>query len=174
MVLCQRMKLVCNVAIVVGCSCLPFSANEVTSVHVLFCLFKSICSCSSSPCYMIMWLVSQHFVTADIMDMHFSLVMVSAKDWAIRFCYCVLTSFSELPFFLKQLFFRCKGSVMLRLMKSVLCGRFAVTNKIADNLPFSPHRQQKTSIIVDFHGAALMCHIPALGLHVKIKFHFKK
>lgn len=54
MVLCQRMKLVCNVAIVVGCFCLPFSANEVTSVHVLFCLFKSICSCSSSPCYMIM------------------------------------------------------------------------------------------------------------------------
>ena len=42
MMLCQRMKLVCNVAIVVGCSCLPFSANEVTSVHVLFCLFKSI------------------------------------------------------------------------------------------------------------------------------------
>ena len=63
---------------------------------------------------------------------------------------------------------------MLRQMESVLCGRFAVTNKIADNLPFSPHRQQKTSIIVDFHGAALMCHIPALGLHVKIKFHFKK
>lgn len=53
-VLCQWMKLVCNVAIVVGCSCLPFSANEVTSVHVLFCLFKSICSCPSSPCYMIM------------------------------------------------------------------------------------------------------------------------
>ena len=45
---------------------------------------------------------------------------------------------------------------MLRQMKSVLCGRFAVTNKIANNLPFSPYRQQKTSIIVDFHGAALM------------------
>lgn len=63
---------------------------------------------------------------------------------------------------------------MLRQMEPVLCGRFAVTNKMADNLPFSPHRQQKTSIIVDFHGAALMCHIPAFGLHVKIKFHFKK
>jgi len=63
---------------------------------------------------------------------------------------------------------------MLRQMESVLCGRFAVTNKIADNLPFSPRRQQKTSIIGYFHGAALMCHIPALGLHVKIKFHFKK
>lgn len=63
---------------------------------------------------------------------------------------------------------------MLRQMESVLCGRFAVTNKIADNLPFSPHRQQKTSIIVDFHGAVLMCHIPAFELHVKIKFHFKK
>ena len=63
---------------------------------------------------------------------------------------------------------------MLRQMEFVLCGRFAVTNKIADNLPFSPHRQQKTSIIVDFHGAALMCHIPAFELHVKIKFHFKK
>ena len=105
MVLCQRMKLVCNVVIVVGCSCLPFSANEVTSVHVLFCLFKSICSCSSSPCYMIMWLVSQHFVTADIMEMHFSLVMVSANDWAIRCCYCVLTSFSELPFFFEATIF---------------------------------------------------------------------
>ena len=46
---------------------------------------------------------------------------------------------------------------MLRQMESVLCGRFAVTNKIADNLPFSPHRQQKTSIIVDFHGAAQCC-----------------
>lgn len=76
--------------------------------------------------------------------------------------------------FLKPLFFLCKGSVMLRQMESVLCGRFAVTNKIADNLPFSPHRQQKTSIIVDFHGAVLMCHIPAFELHVKIKFHFKK
>ena len=62
---------------------------------------------------------------------------------------------------------------MLRQMESVLCGRFAVTNKIAYNLPFSPHRQQKTSIIVDFHGAVLMCHIPAFELHVKIKFHFK-
>ena len=37
---------------------------------------------------------------------------------------------------LKPLFFLCKGSVMLRQMESVLCGRFAVTNKIADNLPF--------------------------------------
>lgn len=174
LVLCQRMKLVCNVAIVVGCSCLPFSANEVTSVHVLFCLFKSICSCSSSPCYTIMWLVSQHFVTADIMEMHFSLVMVSANDWAIRCCYGVLVSFFWITVFLKPLFFLCKGSVMLRQMESVLCGRFAVTNKIADNLPFSPHRQQKTSIIVDFHGAVLMCHIPAFELHVKIKFHFKK
>ena len=63
---------------------------------------------------------------------------------------------------------------MLRQMESVLCGRFAVTNKIADNLPFSPHRQQKTSIIVDFHGAALMCHIPAFELHVKIKFNYAK
>ena len=85
-----------------------------------------------------------------------------------------LRLFLNYRFFLKQLFFQCKGSVMLRQMKSVLCGRFAVTNKIANNLPFSPYRQQKTSIIVDFHGAALMCHIPAFELHVKIKFHFKK
>ena len=85
-----------------------------------------------------------------------------------------LRPFLNYRFFLKPLFFLCKGSVMLRQMESVLCGRFAVTNKIADNLPFSPHRQQKTSIIVDFHGAALMCHIPAFELHVKIKFHFKK
>ena len=108
------------------------------------------------------------------METCFALVMVSVSDCTIRCCYHVLTSFSELPIFLKPLFFLCKGSVMLRQMESVLCGRFAVTNKIADNLPFSPHRQQKTSIIVDFHGAALMCHIPAFELHVKIKFHFKK
>lgn len=76
--------------------------------------------------------------------------------------------------FFEATIFPMQGSVMLRQMESVLCGRFAVTNKIADNLPFSPHRQQKTSIIVDFHGAALMCHIPAFELHVKIKFHFKK
>lgn len=114
------------------------------------------------------------FMTAHAMETCFALVTVAANDWAIRCCYGVLASFSELPIFLKPLFFLCKGSVMLRQMESVLCGRFAVTNKIADNLPFSPHRQQKTSIIVDFHGAALMCHIPAFELHVKIKFHFKK
>nr|DAO53039.1 MAG TPA: hypothetical protein [Crassvirales sp.] len=38
-----------------------------------------------------------------------------------------------------------------------------MTNKIVDNLPFSPNRQQKTCIIADFHGAFLMCHISALG-----------
>lgn len=113
------------------------------------------------------------FMTAHAMETCFALVTVSVSDCTIRCCYHVLTSFSELPIFLKPLFFLCKGSVMLRQMESVLCGRFAVTNKIADNLPFSPHRQQKTSIIVDFHGAVLMCHIPAFELHVKIKFHFK-
>jgi hypothetical protein len=38
----------------------------------------------------------------------------------------------------------------------------ALTNKIVGILPFSPNRQQKTSIADDFHGTVLMCHIPAL------------
>lgn len=69
------------------------------------------------------------------METCFALMMVAANDCTIRCCYGVLASFSELPIF-EATIFLCKGSVMLRQMESVLCGRFAVTNKIADNLPF--------------------------------------
>ena len=170
------MDLVCSIAIVVGCSCLPSSTNRSSlRSWFSFCLSWSICSCDHPPCGKVYCLLVNHCCwRQNAMETCFALMMVAANDCTIRCCYGVLASFSELPIFLKPLFFLCKGSVMLRQMESVLCGRFAVTNKIADNLPFSPHRQQKTSIIVDFHGAALMCHIPALGLHVKIKFHFKK
>lgn len=169
------MDLVCSIAIVVGCSCLPSSTNRSSlRSRFSFCLSLSICSCDHPPCgkeycllvYHCLW---RHTPWKRVLHWWWLLQMIEPYD--------AVTVFLRLFWitdFLKPLFFLCKGSVMLRQMESVLCGRFAVTNKIADNLPFSPHRQQKTSIIVDFHGAALMCHIPAFELHVKIKFHFKK
>ena len=48
------------------------------------------------------------------------------------------------------------------------------TMKIDYNTRFLLAVRRKRKIIGYFIGAALMCHIPALGLHVKIKFHFKK
>ena len=169
------MDLVCCIAIVVGCSCLPSSTDRSSlRSRFSFGLSWSICSCDTlhAERYIACWFTIVYNGTR-----HGNVLCIDDgfRKWLYHgCCYHVLTSFSEIPIFLKPLFFLCKGSVMLRQMESVLCGRFAVTNKIADNLPFSPHRQQKTSIIVDFHGAALMCHIPAFELHVKIKFHFKK
>lgn len=170
------MDLVCSIAIVVGCSCLPSSTNRSSlRSWFSFCLSLSICSCDHPPCGKVYCLLVNHCCwRQNAMETCFALVMVAANDWAIRCCYGVLASFYELPIFWSHYFSYAKVAWCFDRMESVLCGRFAVTNKIADNLPFSPHRQQKTSIIVDFHGAALMCHIPALGLHVKIKFHFKK
>lgn len=169
------MDLVCSIAIVVGCSCLPSSTNRSSlRSRFSFGLSWSICSCDTLHMekYIACWLTIVYDGTrhGNVLCIGDGCCKWLSHTMLLR-CSCVLFWITD---FLKPLFFLCKGSVMLRQMESVLCGRFAVTNKIADNLPFSPHRQQKTSIIVDFHGAALMCHIPAFELHVKIKFHFKK
>ena len=44
------------------------------------------------------------YITATAMKAHLALVTVSANDCAIRCCYRVLTSFSELPFFEATIF----------------------------------------------------------------------
>lgn len=169
------MDLVCSIAIVVGCSCLPSSTDRSSlRSRFSFGLSWSICSCDTlhAEKYIACWLTIVYNGTrhGNVLCIGDGCCKWLSHTMLLRYS-CVLFWITD---FLKPLFFLCKGSVMLRQMESVLCGRFAVTNKIADNLPFSPHRQQKTSIIVDFHGAALMCHIPAFELHVKIKFHFKK
>ena len=156
------MEFVCDIAIVVGCSCLPSSAIEVAfeadSPSACFGQYAHATILHVEKC-IVCW-----FTIACDGTCHGNVLCIGCGfyKWLCHTmllpCSCVFLNY----YFLKPLFFRCKGSVMLRQMESVLCGRFAVTNKIADNLPFSPHRQQKTSIIVDFHGAILMCHIPAL------------
>lgn len=124
---------------------LPSSTNRSSlRSWFSFCLSLSICSCDHPPCGKVYCLLVYHCLwLAHAIETCFALVMVAANDWAIRCCYGCSGVLFWITDFLKPLFFLCKGKVMLRQMESVLCGRFAVTNKIADNLPFSPHRQKR-------------------------------
>ena len=53
------------------------------------------------------------FMTAHAMETCFALVMVAANDWAIRCCYGVLASFSELPIFWSHYFSYAKHVSMV-------------------------------------------------------------
>ena len=58
---CLRMDLVCSIAIVVGCSCLPSSTNRSSlRSRFSFCLSLSICSCDHPPCGKVYCLLVYH------------------------------------------------------------------------------------------------------------------
>ena len=58
---CLRMDLVCSIAIVVGCSCLPSSTNRSSlRSRFSFCLSWSICSCDYPPCGKVYCLLVNH------------------------------------------------------------------------------------------------------------------
>ena len=58
---CLRMDLVCSIAIVVGCSCLPSSTNRSSlRSRFSFCLSLSICSCDHPPCRKVYCLLVYH------------------------------------------------------------------------------------------------------------------
>lgn len=58
---CLRMDLVCSIAIVVGCSCLPSSINRSSlRSRFSFCLSWSICSCDHPPCGKVYCLLVYH------------------------------------------------------------------------------------------------------------------
>lgn len=58
---CLRMDLVCSIAIVVGCSCLPSSINRsCLRSRFSFCLSWSICSCDHPSCGKVYCLLVYH------------------------------------------------------------------------------------------------------------------
>ena len=103
---CLRMDLVCSMAIVVGCSCLPSSTNRNSlRSRFSFCLSWSICSCDHPPCEKVYCLLVNHCCwRQNAMETCFALMMVAANDCTIRCCYGVLASFSVLPIFEATIF----------------------------------------------------------------------
>ena len=103
---CLRMDLVCSIAIVVGCSCLPSSTNRNSlRSRFSFCLSWSICSCDHPLCGKVYCLLVNHCRwRQNAMETRFALMMVAANDCTIRCCYGVFASFSELPIFWSHYF----------------------------------------------------------------------
>ena len=104
---CLRMELVCNNAIVVGCSCLSSSANRSRlRSRFSFCLSWSICSCDYPPCRKVYCLLVYHCLCYGKTPWYRTLHWWRFLQMVVPYecCYRVLTSFSELPLFWSHYF----------------------------------------------------------------------
>ena len=158
------MDLVCSIAIVVGCSCLPSSTNRSSlRSRFSFCLSWSICSCDYPPCGKVYCLLVNHCCwRQNAMETCFALMMVAANDCTIRCCYGVLASFSELPIFWSHYFSYAKVAWCCEGLPPSCVAAIAVTNKIVRNLPFSPLPPTTKRVLrTIFMVLPTWCHIPA-------------